>query len=212
MSTPHLLCLFISSHYVWTTRHGPCKHHVLWASLEISPHFFKAALVFHVLGTIYVSAEVHRHRVYFFLTISRFCFMCQWPWDSEQFAGSWGCAGLLIHCWSLNSLCCWKWGDCSLRPLCSPMKLGLPLGTLFIDSRGFALWALTLELLGAAASRGHAASCPLQPMLLTLRGLQSAAWCLRQMSRWLERSSNYSIHRISAKRSRAKRSNLSRHI
>lgn len=110
MSTPHLLCLFISSHYVWTTRHGPCKHHVFWASLEISPHFFKAALVFHVLGTIYVSAEVHRHRVYFFLTISRFCFMCQWPWDSEQFAGSWGCAGLLIHCWSLNSLCCWKWG------------------------------------------------------------------------------------------------------
>lgn len=70
----------------------------------------KQALVVHVLGTIYVSAEVHRHRVYFFLTIYRFCFMCQWPWDSEQFAGSCSCAGLLIHCWSLNSLCCWKWG------------------------------------------------------------------------------------------------------
>lgn len=40
------ITFFLSSHYVQALRQRPCKYHILSASLEISSHSFKEALMF----------------------------------------------------------------------------------------------------------------------------------------------------------------------
>lgn len=88
----------LSSHYMWAIRHRPCKHHILSAPLEISPHFIKAVLMFMCwkqsilvtksIGTIYVL----------------------YPWFPDfapcgpEKSGSLLVAGATLGCWSYRSV------------------------------------------------------------------------------------------------------------